>query len=151
MFSDSDHVGLMPIELPSSGYLGDYLRSFPAVGASPSTPVGRALGISSGSSRDFPTDSSCSLGAVHPYEHHSDSSQARFDGGAWLVGYVGSPSPSAAREDHLDSRGFEIYDCGERFAGEADLSDLPPAAAAESQVASDDEDLFSSESGAGPE
>ena len=84
----------------------------------------------SGSICEFPTNSSCSLGAVHPTEHHFDSSQAQFYGGAWLFGYVGSPSLSAAREDHLDSRGFEDYVCDELYDAEAGPSDFPPPASA---------------------
>ena len=41
-------------------------------------------------------------------------------GGAWFVGNVGPPSSSAPRADHLDSRGFEVYDVGS--AGVAALS-----------------------------
>ena len=117
MFSDSDHMGPALIELPSGGYLGDYLQTFPAVGGGPSS--GRALR----------SDSSCSLVAVHPYEHHSDASEARFGGGAWYVGEIGYP-PSAAREVHLDPRGGEDYDCGEKFPAAAASPDILPAAAA---------------------
>ena len=108
---------------------------------------------------EFPTNSSCSLGAVRPAGHHSDSSQAEFEGGAWFLGNVGSPSLSVPRADHLDLRGFEIYDIGS--ASVAALSDQPPPADATAQgpggesllLSSDnEEDLFlSSESAGGSE
>ena len=53
-------------------------------------------------------------------------SDARFGGGVWFLGNVGSLSSSTPRADHFDPRGFEIYDIGS--AGVAALSDQPPPA-----------------------
>ena len=150
-FSDSDYgCPLLPIDVPVNGWLSDYLPSLVDAGDRGSADVELASKCPSGSSCGFPTDSSCSLGAVHSAGHHSDSSHTRFDGGMWLVGYIDLPSPSAAEEDHLDPRGFEEYIYDERSAVEADTSDLPPPAAVKAQVPSDDkEDLFSSSKSAG--
>ena len=125
--------------------MSDYLPSLPDAGDRSSADVACASRCPSGASHGFPADSSCSLGAVHPSGHHSDSSQARFGGGPWLVGYIDLPSPSAAEEDHLDPWGFEEYVYDERSTVEANPSDQPPPAADEAQVPSgDEEDLFSS-------
>ena len=69
---------------------------------------------------EFPSDSSCSLGAVRPAGHHSDSSQGRFVGRAWCFGDVAYPSSSAPQAEHLDPRGYEDYVYDELYDDEAD-------------------------------
>ena len=61
---------------------------------------------------------SSSVCAVCPAGHNFDSSQARFDGGEYLFGYVESLSLSAVRiagalSPSLDHHGFEDYNTDE--------------------------------------
>ena len=125
--------------------MSDYLPSLPDAGDRSSADVACASRCPSGASHGFPADSSCSLGAVYPAGHHSNSSQERFGGGPWLVGYIDLPSPSAAEGDPWDPQGFEDYVYDKRSTGEADPSDPVPPAAVKAQVRLDDkEDLFCS-------
>ena len=107
-FSDSDGEGPLPIGVPSNFWLGDFLLSVPSAAVA-SAPVVRALNEHVDPIVAFASDSSHSLGAVRPAGHHSDSSQARFVGGAWYLGGVASPSSSAPRAEHLDPRGYDDY------------------------------------------
>ena len=135
----------MPIDVHANGWLNDYLSSLANAGGRRSAIVVHASRSPSDASRGFPTNSSYSLGAVHPAGHHSHSSQARFDGVPWLVHYIDLPSPSAAEGDPWDPQGFEDYVYDKRSTGEADPSDPVPPAAVKAQVRLDDkEDLFCS-------
>ena len=98
----------MPNWVPSNTWLGDFLRAVPSAAVA-SASVVRALNEHVDPIEAFASDSSHSLGAVRPAGHHSDSSQARFVGGAWYLGGVASPSSSAPRAEHLDPRGYDDY------------------------------------------
>ena len=108
----------MTVLTPLSGWLDDYL-----------------LGRDAGRSVTGMWHSS-SVCVVRPTGHNSDSSQAQFDGGEYLFGYVELPSPSTVHIDgafslSLDPRGFEDYaadepffdDSGELFLSSSGLSD----------------------------